>query len=402
MAAAREALNLARKADAKNLQARILKTMVSAGVHCDQGQAITAAQERAKLLKELGDRQEEAAALLELANVHRARLGAKLSSCSIPSVDDTMGALRSAKDSHSIFAERRDANGKASALRLMAQVLLLNGVHPNVVEACSEPEEIIADVMSGKYSSQKNALPQKEQPGRKLEDVIPDAKQLDRGKFSWTNPCAGYCYACVWQPVKDRPNWQDRPPRGQYDILTLGTGWKHNTAPTTLGLRSNQASERNEAMVVFMTTPDAGINYATSLMNAQHTLGGMVAAQLRKMTFVQFGESFIDPQNSAYRHVEMHQVTLALLRSARIEAPFLSIGFVGGDTASWMTNPSPIIDSIFTTIESADPKQLASQAGDECEMIWKQGEAYAPSLVHKVFDEQVSRVKPGKGSKNFR
>ena len=56
---------------------------------------------------------------------------------------------------------------------------------------------------------------------------------------------------------------------------------------------------------------------------------------------MQFGESFFDWTDTSARTVEMHSVTLGLLRSARIEAPFLTIGFVGGDLASWVQEPHP-------------------------------------------------------------
>jgi len=385
LAAARESLRLAKLGGSQAAQAEALKAICQAAVDSDSSQAIAAAEERVKLLRQIGDRPLQAMALIDLASAYLARLRKKLSTCSIPSAEDTIGALRSAKDAHTLFVEQRSTDGQARALPIIARVLLFNGVHPDIVEASANPDEIFADVMSGKYSSSQNALPQQPQPTNlKVEDVIPDSKQLDRGKFGWNNATAGFCYTVVWQPIKDRKVGNSKP-RGQYDLLTLGTGYKHHAVPTTVALRSNDASERNDALVVFMTTPDSGNNYATSIMSAQHTLGGMIEAQLRKMVFVQFGESFFDFTDTTAQRVEMHSVTLALLRSARIEAPFLTIGFVGGDAASWMHNPAPLIESIFDTVES-----------DECEIMYKNGEGFAPSMLHRPVDEQIQAVKPGK------
>jgi len=336
-------------------------------------------------LQEMRERAGEANALIDLAKVHVQKLSSKLKTCSIASADSTIAALRAAKDAHGVFSETRNLQGQTTALQIVARVLLYNGVHPDVIEASRDPAAIFADVMSGKYSSSRNALPQPAQPKQlKLEEAVPDSKQLDRGKFGWNNATAGYCYTVVWQPTKDR-NMGNNKPRGQYDILTARTGYKHDAVATTLGLRANDASERNDALMVFMTTEDHGNHYASSFMNAQHIIGGVVAAQLRKLVFVQFGESFYDWTDTSARTVEMHSVTLAILRSARIEAPFLTIGFVGGDAASWHQDPAPMIESIFDTIES-----------DECELIYKSGESFAPSMVHKPLEDTIAAVKPGK------
>eukprot|EP00931_Biecheleriopsis_adriatica_P105012 TRINITY_DN7960_c0_g1_i2.p1 TRINITY_DN7960_c0_g1~~TRINITY_DN7960_c0_g1_i2.p1 ORF type:complete len:495 (-),score=132.42 TRINITY_DN7960_c0_g1_i2:96-1580(-) len=384
-AAGREALRLAKIAGDKSGQAAAWKALLGATIDYDNDKAIAAAQEQLKLLQELGGKAQEAQAHLDLAKAHLARLSKKLTGCAIASADNTKEALRAAKDAHACFGAVQNSTGQTAALQIVARVLLYNGVHPDVVEASGDPAEIFADVMSGKYTSSKNALPRKPQTTPlKLEEVVPDSKQLDKGKFSWTSPTAGYCYTVVWQPTKDR-NIGNNKPRGQYDMLTLRSGYKHNAMATTLGLRANDASERNDALMVFMTTQDCAQNYSSSMMNVQHTIAGVVTAQLRKLVFVQFGESFYDWMDTSSRPVEMHSVTLALLRSARIEAPFLTIGFVGGDAASWIQDPSPLIESIFDTIES-----------DECEIIYRNCESFAPSMVHKPLEDVTATVKPGK------
>lgn len=386
LTAAREALRLSKVAEDKAGQAAAFRAMVFAAAGFDDNKAIAASQERIKLLKELGDRAGEATALIDLAKSYMSKLSKKLTSCAVASAEDTIEALRAAKDAHSIFSQLRDSPGETGALQIVARALLYNGVHPDIVEASRDPAEIFADVMAGKYTNSKNALPPKPlTKPLKLEEAVPDSKQLDKGKFGWNNPTAGYCYTVVWQPTKDR-NVGNSKPRGQYDILTLRSGYKHNAVPTTLQLRANEASERQDALMIFMTTPDHNQAYASAMMNAQQTIGGVVAAQLRKLVFVAFGEAFYDWTNTSAQPIEMHSVTLALLRSARIEAPFLTIGFVGGDCASWSQDPAPMIESIFDTLES-----------DECERIFKNCEPFAPAMVHKPIDENVTTVKPGKG-----
>eukprot|EP00913_Durusdinium_trenchii_P022011 g20684.t1 len=362
-AAGKEALRLARLSGDKSQQASAWKALATAATDFDLDKAIISWQEHLKLVKELSSPPQEAQALLRLSKAHLSRLSRKLSGCAIADKDDTIEALRAAKDAHSLFRRENDPQGQANALQLVARALLFNGVHPDVVEASGDPEEIFASVLSGAYSSSKNALPPKPSTKPlKLEEVVPDSKQLDKNKFAWRNPVAGFCYTVVWQPTKDRGVGNNKP-RGQYDMLMLRSGRLLES------LMSFDLS-RNEHMMVFMTTQDHAMNYSSSMMNVQHTIGGVATANLRKLVFVQFGESFFDWTDTSARTVEMHSVTLGLLRSARIEAPFLTIGFVGGDLASWVQDPQPLIESIFDTIES-----------DECEVIYKNGEGFAPSMV---------------------
>jgi len=387
--AARETLRLARLAQDKTQQASAWKALAMAGEQVDIDKAIVSWQEFCKLAKELSTAQ-EAQALYGLAKAHLTRLSQKLSGCAIACKDDTIEVLKAAKEAHRLFKQENDNMGQINTLQLVARVLLFNGVHPDVVEASGDPEEIFAAVLGGTFSSSKNALPPK--PATKplkLEEVVPDSKQLDKNKFAWRNPVAGFCYTVVWQPTKDRGVGNNKP-RGQYDMLMLRSGYKHHAVPTSVGLRANDASERNEHMMVFMTTQDHAMNYSSTMMNVQHTIGGVATANLRKLVFVQFGESFFDWTDTSARSVEMHSVTLGILRSARIEAPFLTIGFVGGDLASWIQDPQPLIESIFDTIES-----------DECEVIYKNGEGFAPSMVHKPLEETAGAVKPGKSQGQY-
>eukprot|EP00437_Effrenium_voratum_P057417 CAMPEP_0181523748 /NCGR_PEP_ID=MMETSP1110-20121109/68061_1 /TAXON_ID=174948 /ORGANISM="Symbiodinium sp., Strain CCMP421" /LENGTH=482 /DNA_ID=CAMNT_0023654429 /DNA_START=46 /DNA_END=1493 /DNA_ORIENTATION=+ len=376
-AAGREALRLARVAGDQSQQADAWRALAVAAEQFDLDKAIPSWQEVAKLTK---DSPGEAQAQLGLARAHMGRLSKKLGSCAVADKDDSIEALRAAKEAHAIYRSQNDA---------ARGVLLFNGVHPDVVEASGDPSEIFSAVLSGTYSSSKNALPKPNLKPMKLEEAVPDSKQLDRNKFGWRNPIAGYCYTVVWQPTKDRGVGNNKP-RGQYDMLMLRTGHKHHAVSTSVGLRANDASERNEHMMVFMTTQDHGLNYSSCMMNAQHTLGGVVTTNLRKLVFVQFGESFFDWTDTSARTVEMHSVTLGLLRSARIEAPFMTIGFVGGDLASWVQDPQPLIESIFDTVES-----------DECEVIYKNGEGFAPSMVHKPLEDSMQSVKPGKSKAQY-
>jgi len=324
--------------------------------------------------------------LLALANAHVARIAKKIARCSLAPADDSIGALKAAKEAFAIFDATSFYDGMENARRAVAQVLSYNNVAAEVVASLPNPEEVFQAVMEGKYSSSKNALPQTPAYTKnlKIEEIVPSAKQLERGKFAWNNPLAGYSYTLIWQPAKDR-QVRNRRPRGSYDIMTLNTGTKTSAVPTALQARSNDAADRTEPLVVYMVSTDAKTNYATTMMTAVQTIGAMITAKLQRLTILQFDESHFDWTDTKVRQCNLYPVLLGLLRSARIEAPNVTIGFVGGDMASWISNPAPMIESVFDTVES-----------DESEVIYKRGDAFAPLLVHKPLDDPVQFVKPKK------
>lgn len=383
VAAAKEAVKLYRQAGAKEGIADALEMVVSADLTNADGEAVSAATERVALYKELGNQAKEGAALLLLSQVYVTSIGLKLATCSIASVTDTMSALQAAKDAHAVLAEQGDREGMDSAMGLMARVLMYNGVPSHIIEQLSDPEDVYQDVISGKYSTSTNGFPAKLRPTNlKVEEVIPSSKQLDRGKFSWTNPLAGYCYTLVWQAAKERqiPN---KMPRGAYDIMTLNTCAKTMSLSTAFTTLSNDAADRNTSMVVYMTSHNSSQQYGNQIISQTATLASMITARLSKCTFVQFGESHHDWTDTRCRQVGLSPVTLALIRSCRLEAPTVSLGFVAGDACSWMADPAPLVENLFDALES-----------DECEVMYKRGESFAPLLIHRAMDDGVTYVKP--------
>lgn len=390
IAAAQEACRLYKVQGDRAGQAEALSLLVSADFGNEQGQSVWAAGERVALFRELGDQWEEARATVLLAEALVARIALKLATCSVASVEDTLAALRAARDGHALCAELDDAEGMESAMGLMCRVLMYNGVPGTVIERLSEPKEIYQDVMSGKYTTPTNAFPPRPQSKQlSVEEVVPTAKQLNRGKFAWNNPTAGSCYTMMWQPAKDR-EVRNKKLRGSYDIMTLSTGAKTMALSNAFTTMSNDANEGDTPMVVYISSHDCSQTYASNIMSQMNTLAAMITARLSHVTFVQLNESQYDWTDTRCRQVNMHPVTLALLRSCRLEAPQLNIGYVCGDACSWIANPAPLIESLFDTLES-----------DETELMYKRGEAFAPLLVHRPLDDAVQYVKPQKAAHSF-
>lgn len=387
--AANAALELYRALDSKAGQAAALLALATADFDREDGKAIWAARERAKLLGEAGQRLQEAEATLLLADAHVARLGKKLAVCSVPSVEDTMGGLEAARDAHGLFGDVGSVAGQEGAMRAMSRVLLYNNVPPGVVESARSPGEVFNDVLSGRYSLSTNAFPMVK-PGikanAKIDDIVPSAKQLDRSKFAWTNPMAGLAYALVWQPQKERPA-KARQARGSYDITGLVTGSRATALPALYQARSNIAAEKEDPLAVYILSTDCRDVTGTTNINMLNVVGAMILAKLPRLTFVMLDESFYEDMSTytRARTCALYTTVLGILRSSRIENPKLTIGFVGGDAASWMHDPAPMIESIFDTVE-----------GDESEVVYSRGEPYMPLLTNKPMEECVQTVRPRK------
>lgn len=371
-------------------QALSLLNVVSADMMSTNGEAVSACETRVRLFKELGDQPKEAAAVSLLAQAHVSQIGLKLATCAIASTADTMGGLKSAKEAYALYTSLGDRDGMDGAMGLFGRVLMYNGVSATVIETMTDPEEIYQDVMSGKYTTPTNAFPpapQVKQP--KVEEIIPTARQLDRAKFTWQQPNAGYSYTLIWQAVKDR-NITNKKPRGSYDVLTLNTGTKSGSLAQAFTTMCNEANSRNKSMVVYMTSQDHNTKYATNIITQQSTLACLITSKVNTVSFVQFGEGHFDWTDIRARQVNMYPVTLALMRSCRIEVPTVNIGFVSGDAASWMADPTPLIEDLFNTLES-----------DECEICYRRGEPYGPLIVHRPQEEGVQYVKAKKGLSVF-
>jgi len=189
----------------------------------------------------------------------------------------------------------------------------------------------------------------------------------------------------IWQAARDR-DVRGKKPRGSYDIMALNAaGSKSRSLAQTFTAMSNDAADRGTPMVVYMVPHDASTSYASNIMAIQNTLAALITARVKKITFVEFGKSQVDWTDTRVRQCHLHPVILAMIRSCRVEAPHVNIGYVCGDAPSWIVDPAPLIESIFDTQEQ-----------DENELIYKRGEAYAPLLVHRPQDDLVTYVKPNK------
>lgn len=352
--------------------------------------SIAEAESNLAFAKASGDVALEAAATLDLAKAHIANLVKKLDKCSVPSSEDSMEALKRAKDAFVLSSGIGSREGMDEASHVSSLVLMYNGVPPHAFEvAAGDPEVLFQEVMEGKYTTAQNAFPIPPAPskGYKLDEVVPSVKQLDHARWTWSNPLSGFTYTLAWKPVKELKDrsLNNNTKRKSYDVLALNTGTKSFGVTSLLGARSNDASERGDAFMVYMVSPDVALKQGTQIMGLTNTIGAMVLARIPKLTFVTLGESQADPESIKVRQMHMYPTTLGQLRSARLECPTITVGYVGGDFASWMSDPAPMVENIFDVIES-----------DESERMYRNGDSHVPLLIERPLDDPITVVRPKK------
>jgi len=373
-------------------QGAALSALIISEMEDVKGSAVQAAQERLALYKEKGQTLEMAGSHLALAGAYVARLAKKLATCALASAEDSLGALNAAKDAYDGFRNENNWEGQDAAMREVGRTLSYNNVPGDLIESVRDPDQALEQVMAGAFTNSKNALPSKavvSSKNVKIEDLIPSSKQLDKGKFAWTRPLDGYYYTLIWQPSKERE--AKRKPRGSYDVLTACTGSNSMIANADFGVKAHDSAERGKPMVVFMYSPDCYWNYTASFMALMNTFAAIATSNLKFITSVHINESHQDMATAGDNRMRccgIYNCTTGIVRSARIELPTIESGFVSGDVASWMSDPMPIIENIFDTVE-----------GDEGEYMYRRNEPFAPLLVHRPPEEEITYVKPKRGVK---
>mmetsp|Transcript_109903 Transcript_109903/g.234663 ORF Transcript_109903/g.234663 Transcript_109903/m.234663 type:complete len:580 (-) Transcript_109903:193-1932(-) len=396
--AAREALFLYKSKGDVSGQGAALMAIITAEMEDVNGSAVQAAEERLALFKDKGNSLEEAQSQLALAGAYVGRLAKKLLTCTLASLEDSLGAIKAAGFAYDGFRSENNWEGQDACMREVYRTLTYNNVPGDMIETIKDPHEALDHITAGSLTNAKNAFPLKKvglSKDQKLEDIIPSARQLERTKFAWTRPHEdSYSFTLIWQPVKDRENAAPVRPRGSYEVLTTCTGSTNMMATPNMLLKGHDTSERGgKPMVVFMVSPDCYWNYMTSILALTNVYAALAASNLKFVSCVQMNESHQDMAtafDNRMRCCGLHECTLGIIRQARYELPNVASGFVSGDVASWISDPIQIIENIFDSVEG-------EEFGGEC--IFRRSDAYEPLLVHRPLEhEEINIVKPNKGT----
>jgi len=358
--------------------------------------SLEAGTEALAIFQELGLVGDEAAAQLCVSNAHLGQIALQAMRNKFPARVDTVGALRAAKAALKLFGELDDVAGKERATRTVSSALLATGVPANMVP---NPEQLVQTIdvagLVGELGGHGSPF---QEPALEVRNVASGTASranaaltardvFEPKRFKWRDPLKENCYALIWEPYEDKG--QAKPNQNQR-VLALSQGARSTVLPLYHSLKPHDPTigpaSGDQALCVHINTYDCSTNYGASLMASLQTISAMVVAKLRRLTFVQVGEAPLESMDSpnalAARQISMSPCTLALLRSARIEAPQLSIGFVAGDLASWMSCREELVSAVFDSIDS-----------EETELMWSRTQPMMPTLIEKPLPEPTMQKK---------
>merc|ERR1719159_588633 len=97
--------------------------------------------------------------------------------------------------------------------------------------------------------------------------------------------------------------------------------------------------------------------YCSSIMSQMSMVSAMMTSRCTKMLFIQMNESpnSTDAEKAQKaRQVYMSPVTLSILRTARLEMPNLTMGYLGLDAASWNLHRSEVIATLPDVMQTEE------------------------------------------------
>jgi len=361
-AAASDAGQIFRGFGNKREEAESLLAVAYAEMNTEYGQAVSSAQAAADMFRELGDIDAQASALYTVASAYLGQLAVKQRTCVFPSKADTEGVITAAREAHTLFGQVNNREGQALAMQALQRVLTVNSL---------ESDMILNDTTDNIMSK----------TGKVMYGVKPDQGKtiFQQSKFAWREPTAGYHYTLVWdQQVQG--NGQNQ--RSGYKTVMAAKAARSAALPMYHALKSsfNRASGNEGPLMIHMNAMNSSWEYGTSLVSNVSTVSAMLSCKLNHLVFIQVNECPADSADAMgkVRQVYMSPVTLSVLRSARLEAPQMTIGYLALDTATWHSNRAEVIAALPDVMQS-----------EESEMHFYKGTPLAPTLIQKAQDPSV-------------
>lgn len=381
-----EAVGLHRQSGDKAGEAKALLAIHRADLNDEEGCAIVAAEAAAKIYQELGETNNEGDAMLSVAAAHMRILEIRLRRCQIASQDQTAKALRAAKAAFALFEKGTSRSGTDACIKVLSDVLALNGLEPDAVLGNQDPMSFIDEVARGAYAGTKANQTKSGLPDH--ANLTGQKQQFDRQQFKWREAITGYSYQLMWEPRvsmgKTNPSF-----RASYNTLAMGTGARTAMLPFYAGMRAELGKDGVDSkgagnMAIHIESSGSSFAMGSTIMTAMNTIAAMITMKLRKVTFVQVGESYPDHNCNKVDHIHCAPPVLAILRSARLENPTLEIGYVGTDLMTWMNDKTPLFSNIYDTQEDL-----------ETEVMYKKNQSYAATLVDVKMDQSIEFAKLG-------
>jgi tetratricopeptide (TPR) repeat protein len=365
--AAREAQKSYSKCGAKKEEAQSYLAIAYAEMNNEYGEAPAAARAAASLYRSMNDKDGQAGATYTLASAHLALLAIKQRTCVVPSKADTTAAMNAAREAHELYRMTGNAEGQTKSNEIVRTILAVNGSNDSPMLTDSSGGDEI-DAGSWKYQKEKKAAP-------------PGGVEFNHSKFSWRDATASNHYTLVWE-LEVKGLFQNK--NAAYKAQMISKAARSVAMPMYHCLKNsfNAAAGNEGPMMIHMNAMNSSWEYGTAMMASINTVAAMAACKLTKLVFMQVGESppgAVDERNKC-RQVYMSPVTLSILRTARLEMPNMTLGYIALDAVTWHSNRSEVIASLPDVLQS-----------EESEVHFTKGTPIAPCIVQRPIPPQVGK-----------
>jgi len=372
---AREALAACRKTGDLKGQAAALNAISNSEMRQDNGMAIRAAEDLIAVYNELGDEEGKAAAYLALANANLTALDFANRRCSIPSKKFTVATAQAVKSAYSLCESLKDSTGMEAATATLSAAISLNQVNEDSLPT-RDPFSLCDMLESGNLQKYAELPPVMEQP--KVSGAA-----FNRSSFKWRDASAGWCYTLCWEPLIN-----DLGLGPKYDCLAIAPGGRMAALPIYHQLRpvpGEEVVERGNiaSCMVCINSLHSSVTMGNTWMSHLNSISSMVIARVPKLIIVQTDEHAQDHSETKMRQIACAPATLSMLRSARLEAPYMGIGYVAADLMTWMNNREQVIASCSDVLQT-----------QEVEIMWNKGTKMVPNLIHREMKDVIDFAKP--------
>jgi tetratricopeptide (TPR) repeat protein len=364
--AAREAHEHFGNCGEKRDQAKAALARAYAEMGTEYGEATASARAAANIYADLGDVEEQAGAIYILANAHLAQVAIKQRTCIVPCRADTENCINAANEAIKLYSSVGNRQGQELAGQILQTVMYVNGAESNMImDERADTQSLMSKIQEAKYGGNR--------------ELNKTSFEFNRQKFSWRDAIANNHYTLVWE---HQVQGTAQNKRAGYKTTMISQASRSASLPFyhCLKSQSNGCSTDEGPLVIHMGALNSSWEYGTGLISAVSTISALTTCKVTRLVYIQVNESpsgSVD-ERSKVRPVYMSPVTLSILRSARLEAPNMTIGFLGLDTSTWQYNRAEVIASLPDVMQS-----------EESEIHYYKGTPIAPTLIQRVLDPAV-------------
>merc|ERR1719401_1665249 len=176
----------------------------------------------------------------------------------------------------------------------------------------------------------------------------------NHSKFSWRNAMDGYHFTFVWEQQVEGVG---ENPRGGYRSILSGKTSRTIGLPMYHSLKSQFASAPDEGpLMIHMHSMVSGWGYGTAVASTVSTITAAITCKMHNILYLMVDEAppGSRDEEKAIRQIYVSPCVLAILRSCRLEAPNVNIGFLAMDSASWHASRSEVIAALPDVMQSEE------------------------------------------------